>query len=55
MTKKVKISDMPEFTLSSYLDNEQVISEYGTAVLEDEDSLCYWPLLVILPNPKAWR
>ena len=37
MTKKVKISDLPEFDVTEHLDSEQAIAEYITIVLEEND------------------
>ena len=37
MTKKVKISDLPEFDITEHLDNEQAIAEYITIILEEND------------------
>ena len=37
MTKKVKISDLPEFDITEHLDSEQAIAEYITIVLEEND------------------
>ena len=37
MTKKVKISDLPEFDITEHLDSEQAIAEYLTIVLEEND------------------
>jgi probable addiction module antidote protein len=37
MTKKVKISDLPEFDITEHLDSEQAIAEYITIVLAEND------------------
>ena len=37
MTKKISIGTLPEFDASSYLDSEQAIAEYLTAIMEDDD------------------
>lgn len=37
MTKKIKISDLPEFDITEHLDSEQAIAEYITIVLEEND------------------
>lgn len=37
MTKKIKIAELPEFDITEHLDNEQVIAEYITIVLEEND------------------
>jgi probable addiction module antidote protein len=37
MTRKVKISDLPEFDITEHLDSEQAIAEYITIVLEEND------------------
>ena len=37
MTQKIKISDLPEFDVTEYLDNEQAIAEYLTVVMEEND------------------
>lgn len=33
----VKVSDLPVFDFSDYLDGEEAISEYLTAILEEDD------------------
>ncbi|MFM8607978.1 MAG: addiction module antidote protein [Hyphomicrobiales bacterium] len=38
MSKPVKISDLPEFDVTDYLDDDQAIANYLTAVLEDGDA-----------------
>lgn len=38
MTKKIKVSELPEFDVSEHLEDETAIAEYITAVLEDNDS-----------------
>lgn len=38
MTKKIKISELPEFDITEHLDSEQAIAEYITIVLEENDS-----------------
>lgn len=35
---KVKVSELPEFDASMYLDSDQAIAEYLTAVLADNDA-----------------
>ncbi|MEE4235138.1 MAG: addiction module antidote protein [Anderseniella sp.] len=37
MTKKTKIADLPEFDAAEYLDDEQAVAAYLTAVLEEND------------------
>lgn len=37
MTKKIKISDLPEFDMAEHLPDEQAIAEYLTVVLEEND------------------
>jgi probable addiction module antidote protein len=37
MTKKAKISELPEFDITEHLDSEQAIAEYITIVLEEND------------------
>ena len=37
MEKKIKISELPEFDVTRYLDSEQAIAEYLTVVIEDND------------------
>jgi probable addiction module antidote protein len=37
MAKKIKIADLPEFDAAEYLDDEQAIAAYLTAVLEEND------------------
>lgn len=38
MTKKIKVSDLPDFDFSEHLDSEQAIAEYLTVILEENDS-----------------
>ncbi|MCL2887606.1 MAG: putative addiction module antidote protein [Betaproteobacteria bacterium] len=37
MTKKIKISELSEFDASEYLNNEEDVAAYLTAVLEEND------------------
>ncbi|HQS99246.1 MAG TPA: putative addiction module antidote protein [Thiobacillus sp.] len=37
MTKKIKVADLPEFDAAEYLDDEQAVAAYLTAVLEEND------------------
>lgn len=37
MTKKIKVSELPEFDVTEYLNNEVEVIAYLTAVLEDGD------------------
>ncbi|WP_179284030.1 addiction module antidote protein [Bordetella genomosp. 10] len=37
MTKKVKVSELPEFDAAEYLNSEEDIAAYLTTVLEDDD------------------
>jgi probable addiction module antidote protein len=37
MTKKIKVSNLPEFDVTEHLDSEQAIAEYLTVVLEEND------------------
>jgi probable addiction module antidote protein len=37
MEKKIKISELPEFDVTRYLDSGQAIAEYLTVVMEDND------------------
>lgn len=37
MTRKIKVSDLPELDFSEHLDSEQAIAEYITAILEEND------------------
>ena len=37
MTKKIKVSDLPEFDVTEYLDDEQAIAQYLTVVIEEND------------------
>ena len=37
MTKKIKVSDLPEFDVTEYLDDEQAIAQYLTIVIEEND------------------
>lgn len=38
MTDKLKISSLPEFDATRYLDSQTAIAEYLTAIIEDGDS-----------------
>lgn len=37
MTKKIKLSELPDFDAAEYLNSEQDIADYLTAVIEDND------------------
>ena len=37
MTKKIKITDLPEFDMTEHLPDEHAIAEYLTVVLEEDD------------------
>lgn len=37
MSKKIKISDLPEFDMAEHLPDDQAIAEYLTIVLEEND------------------
>lgn len=37
MKTKIKIRDLPEFDAAEYLDNEEAVAEYLSAVLEEGD------------------
>lgn len=37
MTKRIKVSDLPEFDMAEHLPDEQAIAEYLTVVLEEDD------------------
>jgi len=37
MTRKIKVSDLPEFDVTEYLDDEQAIAQYLTIVIEEND------------------
>lgn len=37
MTKKIRISELPEFDMAEHLPNEQAIAEYLTIVIEEND------------------
>jgi probable addiction module antidote protein len=37
MTDKISIANLPDFDASHYLDNEQAIAEYLTAIIEEDD------------------
>ena len=38
MTEKISVTGLPEFDASVYLDSEEAIAEYLTAIIEDGDS-----------------
>ena len=37
MTKTIRVSDLPEFDASQYLDSQEAVAQYLTAVLQDND------------------
>lgn len=37
MSKKIKISNLPEFDMAEHLDDERAIAEYLTVVMEEND------------------
>ncbi len=37
MSKKIRISDLPELDFSEHLDSEQGVAEYLTVILEEND------------------
>lgn len=37
MTEKIQLSSLPEFDASAYLDSEEAIAEYLTAILEEDN------------------
>jgi probable addiction module antidote protein len=37
MSKTIKISDLPDFDFSEHLESEAAVSEYLTAILEEND------------------
>ena len=37
MTKKIKISNLPEFDMAEHLDDDRAIAEYLTVVMEEND------------------
>ncbi|THF64258.1 addiction module antidote protein [Pseudothauera rhizosphaerae] len=37
MTRKIKVSELPEFDMAEHLPDEQAIAEYLTIVLEEND------------------
>ena len=37
MEKKIKVSELPDFDVTHYLDSEQAIAEYLTVVMEEND------------------
>ena len=37
MSKKIRISDLPELDFSEHLDSEQAVAEYLTVILEEID------------------
>ncbi len=41
MSKPIKISDLPAFDIVEYLDDDQAIANYLTAVLEDGDAALF--------------
>ncbi|MBU0501285.1 MAG: putative addiction module antidote protein [Gammaproteobacteria bacterium] len=38
MTRKIKVTELPDFDFSEHLDSEAAISEYLTVILEENDS-----------------
>lgn len=49
----VKVSDLPVFDFSDYLDSEEAISEYLTAILKKMIPHCWLLRWVILPRRAA--
>lgn len=41
MREKIHVADLPEFDASAYLEDEQAIAEYLTAVLEHKDAALF--------------
>jgi probable addiction module antidote protein len=37
MSKKIKVSSLPEFDMAEHLDDERAIAEYLTVVMEEND------------------
>jgi len=37
MTKKINVTDLPEFDMAEHLDSDQAIAEYLTIVMEEND------------------
>lgn len=37
MEKKIKVTELPDFDVTQYLDSEQAIAEYLTVVMEEND------------------
>lgn len=37
MSKKIKVSELREFDMAEYLEDDQVIAEYLTIVMEEND------------------
>ena len=37
MTRKIKITDLPEFDMAEHLPDEQAVAEYLTVILEEND------------------
>lgn len=37
MSKKIKVSDLPEFDMAEYLEDDRAVAEYLTVVMEDND------------------
>lgn len=37
MTKKVSVAELPELDISEYLDSEEMVAAYLTAILEEDD------------------
>jgi probable addiction module antidote protein len=38
VTEKIRIDDLPDFDVTEYLDNDEAIADYLTAVIEQDDS-----------------
>ena len=41
MTKKINITELPEFDMAEYLTDEKAVAEYLTVVLEENDSAAF--------------
>jgi probable addiction module antidote protein len=53
MTKKIKISSLPEFDVTEYLDSEQAIAEYLTVVMEENNSAALTHALGVVARARG--
>ena len=53
MRKKIRVADLPEFDAAEYLDDEQAIAEYLTAMMADGDPAMMAAALVDIARARG--